>query len=160
MHVISKSLWDPLSEVIFNYLPNDTLILFSFSVGDSKELETTLLNGEGGGGERGTAHHWSCFLLRPDNNTWRALGWTQRPISSLELGGTALGFAPSEKRDHGSAHGGVFKQVSFVFRWHGKIADVAMDSLKPPASPASLTTPQARGSQFRDSCLTLKEWEL
>lgn len=43
MRFISSSLWDPLAEVIFNYLPNDTLIRVSFSVGENKELETTLL---------------------------------------------------------------------------------------------------------------------
>lgn len=57
-------------------------------------------------------------------------------MSTLEVGGTALGSAQSEKGGQESAHGGVFEQVSFVSRLRGKITDVEMHSLKAP-SPAS-----------------------
>lgn len=52
MHFISKSHWDPSSEVIVNYLSIANLIRFFFNVEEGKELETAWLERK-----RGTPHH-------------------------------------------------------------------------------------------------------
>lgn len=132
MHFISKSHWDPLSGVMFNYLPNDTFIRLSFSFRDGKVLETTLLEKTGELPILGLVSI-SAQTLTVCRPLWLDSECHVHAGAGRDLAWLVL----SEQGGRGHARGRVFKQISFTVRVHRETVHLKMDSpeIPHPASP-------------------------